>query len=773
MAKGLDAGNLLVGAVLGTAVNPLLSSLTIGANLISPFQLPSIGQLASAYYSGRIDKKKLTVGLRCNGALLGAATVTELGDIWQDVITTGLPALGDIDLWAIAAQNANGSKFADDELKRTGTWSATARQAWLNRIGIPSWEWLYEQWRLGNITDGDFYLISGSMGLSGQTTLGKRLNATNPLSYAAAANFLSRGLVSNDQASKYFAAHYLTDPSASAAVIQEAIDSHALPLSDLLQMLRLGSLDPQTYGQLADRTGYKYGEWRTLAESKSTVFPAALAQHLHRRGLLSAQRTSQHLLAAGFVDQGDSSAVINDQYYNPTVQDWIRWSSRLSGMGNSGDWLGLNGEQSTTLSAVASATGFDTPPQLMPATDEPLLNGTPAELEWRAHWQQPGPAQVVAAIQQNNPARIRSLASAGIQAVKPTAEQLEQQLFAAGIPSGWRDTLLGLEFRTLPLRYVRNIATSGIAARQELFEIVQSLGYTPNDANTLLDTWEALDAQKEIAWIDAMVKQATKQEAESYIQGYELGYIPGPQAVQFLQNMGFTSDQAQQILVVADTKQQVAAIKSGIALIEKAFMHGEASTDQAAAQLSRLGLSTAAITRNIAQWQAQFPHAQKLDTTGQILAWLKDGVIQQQDAATRLENLGWSEVDTLTMLADTQGKVSKINASAQAAAQKKGSTAAKALASQVKAAQALTKQTQAALAKLASPSRLAKWWKEGIIDADQFLSQMVALGYPLSDAKLYLQQAYDESAAAKPSSPESAGASEENQLANASPAAAT
>jgi hypothetical protein len=442
------------------------------------------------------------------------------------------------------------------------------------------------------------------------------------------------------------------------------------------------------------------------------------------------------LIMFGVRDVWDQEAVDSRQLFADTPPQLTEWASQQGMFGKSGIFATIGGE---------------------------IREMKWPEVYWAAHWQPMSPTIAQQAYHRLRPGRNERYADVGINVEPFTLEKLQLAFKIADYPVGDRATLAALAYQPLRLLDIRRAlqirtqrdndpafaATLPVDLSQRLDRVdrqwainqLRDRGYHPDDAAISADLAIATAA----ATLNKQVKHfedAQKTHALSaIITAYKVGSITKEQASESLVGNGVSPNKANDAIRISDLEVKTAIVKQGISKVRNDYFGGVLDKEQTRGALRVMELSAESINNYMALWETQRTRKRKTATTQQLLSWLEQGLIARDEVVSRLNNLGWTQADQLTLLREATLSVAKLQAKTLSAAQRSQIQRAKELQTVAKQSVAVRKQAIRDLRSTLPRLSLLSWLKKGIVSPAYVSSHLIAQAYPQEAITNWLREA--------------------------------
>lgn len=187
---------------------------------------------------------------------------------------------------------------------------------------------------------------------------------------------------------------------------------------------------------------------------------------------------------------------------------------------------------------------------------------------------------------------------------------------------------------------------------------------------------------------------------------YKSGYITRQAAISRLIDRGIDSRVATGTIDIADDQIDESFAKSCVTSVQRRFIRGDITKDEARAKLLTGGIVQDYADRIIGKWQCQLHMNDKAPAASVLCGWYGRGAITADDFVRRMTNIGYTHDDALELLTDCSNRVMDKNAKDQARqareqASEKAKAEAKARRAAADAEKALSKLEAARKAKAA------------------------------------------------------------------------
>jgi hypothetical protein len=278
----------------------------------------------------------------------------------------------------------------------------------------------------------------------------------------------------------------------------------------------------------------------------------------------------------------------------------------------------------------------------------------------------------------------------------------------------------------------------GQISHNQVITLLQDQGIAPHDI-AQLEQRARSDLQHEI--IRRARARLLTSTASRVGQALKVGVMDTAQAVNALTKLGWPAAQANGIAAIEVAAAKVDRVKHALNHLRRAFHAGEIALPYVRDALQQLGVIPSAIASYIAMWEIENTPGRKRRSAKQIVADVSEGAITVEDAAMRLTNLGYTDVDTRLYLADAQRAMITTEAARMAAHSGNGHPLGAELARVAHAAQGLSRRVVAELKQQASPARLKSYFVGGLIDEESVRYRLELYGWLPSAIDLFVRDA--------------------------------
>jgi SOS response regulatory protein OraA/RecX len=300
-----------------------------------------------------------------------------------------------------------------------------------------------------------------------------------------------------------------------------------------------------------------------------------------------------------------------------------------------------------------------------------------AHAHWAAHWDLPSAQQGFAMFHRDVIAE----------------DDLKLLLRVLDVMPFWRDRLIKIAYRVISRIDIRRMYNTGVVGRDKVLRVYKDMGYRPEDAEFLTE------------YVVRAAGGVGKDVPRETITGaYRGRLILRDEAADALRELGFTDDQVDFFLGMADLQVEQENARLAEDIFEADFKSGAATEAQTRSALAYLGIPEARIELLIGLWRRQAAKRTAGLATSQLQRLYHEGFINEATLRERLKALGYNDTD-ITLLV------------------------------QISSPEAAAADRQLTLAQ----AREA--FHEGFIDTAEFTRRLGAMGYPPEDISILLDLA--------------------------------
>ena len=244
------------------------------------------------------------------------------------------------------------------------------------------------------------------------------------------------------------------------------------------------------------------------------------------------------------------------------------------------------------------------------------------------------------------PAELGRMANRGI--IQWTGTGADQTTFQQGIAESdvktkWTDSLRALTEYIPPPREVGTLLSHGAITAAQAKQLWQMSGVPA----TIADGYVYMTEQQHVSQ-DKLQAKATITTA------YYDRLLSKQQATDALGQLGYRGQIADEILGVVDFRREIAQINRIVSRVGTLYGVHKLTSADAQKALQTIGLQDAEIRDLLGVWDAERQAPIQLPTEAQIAGAFHYGVIDQQEAQSKLETLGYRPYDAWLILSERQ-----------------------------------------------------------------------------------------------------------------------
>ena len=221
---------------------------------------------------------------------------------------------------------------------------------------------------------------------------------------------------------------------------------------------------------------------------------------------------------------------------------------------------------------------------------------------------------------------------------------------------------------------------------QWLTDALLDHGFDPKWARLGTEVVVQIARGKALAERYSQQKALRQERRDMAFKSYAQGIITVEEVIEFVRNPQFTERMARQKCEAIDRQIRHDLIESRIDAIKSSYMDGSLSHDESRQALARFVVLEQRITDFMQAWRWERTTKAKHQSTNEILALMKAGLLTPQQTIARLTNLGWTDPDAVAEVALVQHEMQVSQGKAAAAMQARQAAAAQKAAHDAQAA---------------------------------------------------------------------------------------
>jgi len=286
-----------------------------------------------------------------------------------------------------------------------------------------------------------------------------------------------------------------------------------------------------------------------------------------------------------------------------------------------------------------------------------------AKRYWRAHWQIPSVMQGFEMFQRLRPGR---------STVQFTEADLQSLMQTADIPKFFRERLTKVAYLPFTRVDIRRMYSAGVIDETEVLESYKDIGYDDEHAQRLTD-WTTQDTKTEDRGLTADV----------FLGAYKRGVFTRDEALTNLQDIGYSAEDAEIKLSLADYDIQQALLKDETARVKQLYVAGEYTAEDVYAQLGKFNLPAEQVQALLLSWDIAARSKVKLPSESELEDFYERNIITRDELLEGMKKLGFVDKYTPWYLARLDTRIADAAAKAAADAQSEQERIAKAEASSI------------------------------------------------------------------------------------------
>ena len=257
---------------------------------------------------------------------------------------------------------------------------------------------------------------------------------------------------------------------------------------------------------------------------------------------------------------------------------------------------------------------------------------------WKAHWELPSPTQVYEMLHRLNPDVLKVRGDAykemGLKEenLKTDLDTVKFYLKQADYDKRWRERLLAISYSPLTRVDLRRIYELGLIDDNELLARLMEVGYTKKDAELMLEFYKTFRQEEARTFAKTEIK---------YLLYY--GIIGETEAKVMLERLGYTEEDAKTMIELWKVKLAEKDMRETQKYVRDAYALGEITRAEAEKILREAGLSEEVIAVVLDKEDKRKLKSQKLPSPTTIVKWLKLGIITKDVAYRLLERINVAE----------------------------------------------------------------------------------------------------------------------------------
>ena len=395
-----------------------------------------------------------------------------------------------------------------------------------------------------------------------------------------------------------------------------------LDINILAYAKHTGKLDDATIDTNYASLGYNDNYKEVLFDFYKPKLPPTTLLEAEKRIEKLDYDITKALKQHGFNDK-EISILRELSYAYPSPTDFIRFAVR---------------EVFTEDKETQEALSAEFPEDIVPYAEKAGMRKDVLEWYWKAHWELPSPSQVYEMLHRLNPdvlaVRGEAYKEMGLDLSKleTTKETVEFYLKQADYDKRWRQRLLAISYNPLTRVDLRRIYELGLIDDNELLARLMEVGYTKKDAELMVEFYKTFRQEEARTFAKTEIK---------YLLYY--GIIGEAEAKVMLERLGYTEEDAKTMIELWKVKLAEKDMRETQKFVRDAYALGEITREEAERILREAGLSEEVITVVLDKEDKRRLKSVKLPSASTVVKWLKLGVITKEKAREILHSINVKE----------------------------------------------------------------------------------------------------------------------------------
>lgn len=215
-----------------------------------------------------------------------------------------------------------------------------------------------------------------------------------------------------------------------------------------------------------------------------------------------------------------------------------------------------------------------------------------------------------------------------------TSSQVAQALRESRLKNKYNDLALLLHTRLLDTGQISDAVLYGTLTVQSAIDKAMLHGYSHDDAAIIASSA-----------VNRKLQTERQQVVTAVVALYEANGISSDDATSIASAMGFEPEQTAFILQAAEFRRNEKLVAAALSAIRSKYIGHHIVESDAQSYIDALGLPTAQRDQVIQLWTIERDANVRMLTEAQIIKAFTNGLIDQDDALTRLTNMGYSTTD--------------------------------------------------------------------------------------------------------------------------------
>lgn len=220
-----------------------------------------------------------------------------------------------------------------------------------------------------------------------------------------------------------------------------------------------------------------------------------------------------------------------------------------------------------------------------------------------------------------------------------SSAQYRKMFLESRIKNEYLPLLEQMRTRLIPQETARLLYRQGVYTQDQALATLHAHGFSPADAAALL----ALENTRS----DDNTRELTRSQI---VDMYEERMFTSDEAIDMLTGMGYSADDAQAMLELADLQRLRKFINNAVSKVHSAYVTGKIDEIQASSSLDSLGIPNQSRDDYMALWDIERTTVTKTLTASQIRQAYGKQLITEENALTRLTSQGYDLEDAQLFL---------------------------------------------------------------------------------------------------------------------------
>lgn len=404
----------------------------------------------------------------------------------------------------------------------------------------------------------------------------------------------------------------------------QLLPNNILPENELVESLYRGNIDEEEYYEKMKKLGYDRDMADYLISNRRQLLsPEASIRALWREEW-DWDTFSDNLKKQGWSDEDIKTLEKISRFY-PSPSDFIRFSVR-----------------EVFRPEVVEKYGYDKdfPEDIIPYVKKAGMDPEQLKWYWRAHWELPSPTAGYTMLHRLQPDVIQVIGDKykklGLNPDKIATDMdtLRELLLVSDYPEYWRDRLLAISYQPLTRVDLRRIYTLGLIDDEELKARLMELGYSPDDADLMVRFYKVYKNRSD--------RDLTRSQI---LDGFEEKLITRNEALELLQAIGYDPDEAEFIVTLEEAKIRDKEVKDQIAVLRDMYVNGAITKDKLKSELEKLDISLTKVERELIRAEQEKKRATQTPSKTDLVKWLKLDIIGVEEFIAKMRSIGFQDDD--------------------------------------------------------------------------------------------------------------------------------